>query len=119
MKSVCIRIYLVLILNSLLIHYKYTRQKSVTRSTAEAEYVAPLRKFLGELRYLQSEPTKIYGDNQSWIAMVTNPVHHERVQPSASSQERVEDRILSDERDGGRLVNKATGKTAFEHLRSQ
>ena len=59
----------------------------VTLSTYEAEYVAAtscvfhailLRNLLKELSLPQEEPTKIYMDNKSAIALAKNPVFHDR-----------------------------------------
>ncbi|KAM1156872.1 hypothetical protein EV1_027295 [Malus domestica] len=59
----------------------------VTLSTCEAEYVAAtscvyhtnwLRNLLKELSMPQEEPTEIYVDNKSAIALAKNPVFHDR-----------------------------------------
>nr|KYP66220.1 Retrovirus-related Pol polyprotein from transposon TNT 1-94 [Cajanus cajan] len=63
------------------------KQPIVTLSTCEAEYVAAtscvchaiwLRNLLKELSLPQVEPTKIYVDNKSTIALAKNPVFHDR-----------------------------------------
>ncbi|KAM1744384.1 hypothetical protein ACFX11_011278 [Malus domestica] len=63
------------------------KQPIVTLSTCEAEYVAAtscvchaiwLRNLLKELSMPQEEPTKIYVDNKSAIALAKNPVFHDR-----------------------------------------
>ncbi|PNX86396.1 putative LRR receptor-like protein kinase, partial [Trifolium pratense] len=63
------------------------KQATVAQSTAEAEYVAAaeatsqsiwLRRILGDMGEQVDEPTIIYCDNKSAIAMANNPVHHHR-----------------------------------------
>ncbi|KAL0649156.1 hypothetical protein Bca4012_091847 [Brassica carinata] len=63
------------------------KQPIVTLSTCEAEYVAAtscvchaiwLRNLLKELNLPQEEPTKIFVDNKSAIALAKNPVFHDR-----------------------------------------
>ncbi|KAK2437950.1 hypothetical protein QL285_022782 [Trifolium repens] len=63
------------------------KQPIVTLSTCEAEYVAAtscvchaiwLRNLLKELNFPQKEPTKIFVDNKSAIALAKNPVFHDR-----------------------------------------
>lgn len=64
------------------------RQPTVALSTTEAEYMAAteaakeaiwLRSLLSELGYPQADPTILYDDNQSAIALANDPVHHARV----------------------------------------
>ena len=63
------------------------KQPIVTLFTCEAEYVAAtscvchaiwLRNLLKELNLPQEEPTKIFVDNRSAIALAKNPVFHDR-----------------------------------------
>ncbi|XP_050139286.1 uncharacterized mitochondrial protein AtMg00810-like [Malus sylvestris] len=63
------------------------KQLIVTLSTCEAEYVVAtscvchaiwLRNLLKELNMPQEEPTEIYVDNKSAIALANNPVFHDR-----------------------------------------
>lgn len=63
------------------------RQKSVTLSTTEAEYIAAcsaakhvvwLRRLLSEFGMKQDSPTTLYCDNQSAINLVNNPKKHNR-----------------------------------------
>jgi len=62
-------------------------QRSVSTSTAEAEYHALayagkeavwIRNLLQQLKQQQQEPTILYGDNQGAIALVKNPEFHAR-----------------------------------------
>lgn len=62
-------------------------QPVVTLSSAEAEYIALsscashaswFRQLLSELYLKQNQPTKLYVDNQSAIAIAKNPVYHDR-----------------------------------------
>ena len=59
----------------------------VTFSTCEVKYIAAtscvchavwLRNLLKELGMSQEEPTKIFADNRSGIALAKNPVFHDR-----------------------------------------
>lgn len=61
------------------------RQKLVSMSTTELEYIAAstaakeavwLRALLSELGYLRNESTKLYVDNQSAIRLIHNPEFH-------------------------------------------
>ena len=63
------------------------RQATVALSSTEAEYMALthatketvwLRALLGELGFHQGDPSTIFEDNQSCIALARNPVHHAR-----------------------------------------
>ena len=63
------------------------RQPIVTLSTTEAEYVAMaeagksllwLRGLLEDMGFPQQGPTVLHCDNQSAIALVKDPVYHER-----------------------------------------
>ncbi len=69
------------------ISWSSRKQTSVALSTAEAEYVALssaaqeavwLRRLASELRFKQSEPTVIFEDNQSAMAMSQNPQFHRK-----------------------------------------
>jgi hypothetical protein len=70
-----------------MISYQSKRQSCVALSTTEAEYMACssasreavwLRGALAELGCIQTGPTVIQEDNQGCIALVKNPVNHER-----------------------------------------
>lgn len=63
------------------------RQKSVSLSTTEAEYIAGsnasretvwLRQLLLEIGHEQTDATTLYIDNQSTIKLIQNPVFHKR-----------------------------------------
>lgn len=69
------------------ISWSSQRQKIVTLSTTESEYVAAsatareaiwLRKLLEEIRSRCNEPTVIWVDNQSAIKLAKNPEFHKR-----------------------------------------
>lgn len=82
-------------------------QRSVSTSTAEAEYHALayagkeavwIRNFLRQLGLAQEESTTIYGDNQSALALVENPEFHTRTKHIDVSahyiRELVEDNVV-------------------------
>ncbi|KAL0300076.1 UNVERIFIED_CONTAM: Retrovirus-related Pol polyprotein from transposon RE2 [Sesamum calycinum] len=63
------------------------KQATVAQSSAEAEYIAAaatsnhaiwLRRILEDIGEKQEEPTTIYCDNKSAIAITKNPVQHSR-----------------------------------------
>jgi hypothetical protein len=77
----------VFILNGAAIMWNSKRQRAVALSTAEAEYtlmadsareIVWLRNLYSEIRYGQNELTKLFGDNQSVIAITTNLQYHTR-----------------------------------------
>lgn len=64
-----------------------SRQKCVSRSTTESEYIAAsdavqevvwMRTFLREIGIQLNGPTPLYVDNQSTIRLVNNAEHHKR-----------------------------------------
>ncbi|KAL0364522.1 UNVERIFIED_CONTAM: Retrovirus-related Pol polyprotein from transposon RE2 [Sesamum angustifolium] len=70
------------------------KQATVAQSSAEAEYIAAaatsnqaiwLRRILEDMGEKQEEPTRIYCDNKSAIAITKNPVQHSRTNISTSS----------------------------------
>ncbi|XP_042045110.1 secreted RxLR effector protein 161-like [Salvia splendens] len=71
------------------------KQDCVAQSSAEAEYVATalttsqaiwLRRILRYMGEHQENPTEIYCDNKSAIAMAKNPIHHNRTKHIAIKQ---------------------------------
>lgn len=82
-------------------------QRSVSTSTAEAEYHALayagkeavwIRNLLGQLGFTQKQPTTVYGDNQGALALSENPEFHARTKHIDVSahyiRELVEDQIV-------------------------
>ncbi|XP_073300640.1 secreted RxLR effector protein 161-like [Primulina huaijiensis] len=74
-------------LGSKVIAWSSKKQKTIALSSAKAEYIATteatcettwLRRILGDLQQVESQPTKIYCDNMSVVAMTKNPVFHAR-----------------------------------------
>ena len=77
----------VLMLNGAAISWKYKRQRTVSLSSAESEYIAAshcsqeviyLREILRGFNCAQDEPTVIFEDNRACIVMSENQVHRER-----------------------------------------
>ncbi|PKU66659.1 putative mitochondrial protein [Dendrobium catenatum] len=74
-------------LGTSLVSWSVKKQTTIARSSTEAEYRAIasvtteiiwLRQLLKELNCPQTEPTKLYCDNTSAIALANNPVYHAR-----------------------------------------
>ena len=81
-------------------------QPSVALSSAEAEYMAAaaaaqeavwLRALLDQLGFPQKQPTVIFEDNQSCIAMSGNPVFHKRTKHIELRHHFIRERVLSGE----------------------
>jgi hypothetical protein len=77
----------ILLLNRGAMSWKSQRQKCVSLSTTESEYVAAataakevvwMRRLLQDLRLPQSAPTTLFCDNQSSIKLVKNAEFHQR-----------------------------------------
>lgn len=74
-------------LGSSLIAWSSQGQKCTAQSTTEAEYIVAcmatkeaiwLRRLLQSIGYTQTDPTPLFGDNQSAIRLVKNPECHKR-----------------------------------------
>ena len=83
----------VFVFNGAAIAWSSKKQRTISTSTMEAEYIALytgakqavwLRELfleLGQGEFLSNEvgqPVKVYGDNQGALALVENPEHHQR-----------------------------------------
>jgi hypothetical protein len=77
----------ILIVNGGPVVWKSQRQKCVSLSTTESEYVAAsaggkevvwMRRLLQDLGRRQDQPTELFIDNQSAIKLVRNPEFHQR-----------------------------------------
>jgi hypothetical protein len=106
-------------------------QRSVALSSCEAEYMALstnvkeciwLRNLLIDLGYKNQEPTNIYCDNQSTIAVAKNPVFHNRTKHIAIRyhfvREKVKEGIVRIEYMKGKEIvadgfTKVLGKESF------
>ncbi|PKU62915.1 Retrovirus-related Pol polyprotein from transposon TNT 1-94 [Dendrobium catenatum] len=86
-----------------LISWTFKKQHTVARSSTESEYralavltadVIWIRKLLNELGIGQQQPTDIYCDNMSAIALANNPVFHARTKHIELDQRFVRDHIL-------------------------
>ena len=69
------------------VSWRARQQKCVSRSVTESEYYAAgetaaeaewLRRLMAEVGHPQDQPTRIYSDNQGSIALIKNPVFHDR-----------------------------------------
>ena len=75
-------------LNKKAISWRFTKQKSVTKSITETEYMTSanttqkavwIRFLMTELNQNLDDPTMIHDDNQSAIALVKNSINHRRI----------------------------------------
>ena len=74
-------------LNGGAISWKSSKQKSIAKSTCEAEYMGQseaaqeavwARSMLSELGEQMTDPIPVFGDNQGAIALAKNPIDHKR-----------------------------------------
>ncbi|KAL0338248.1 UNVERIFIED_CONTAM: Retrovirus-related Pol polyprotein from transposon TNT 1-94 [Sesamum angustifolium] len=110
------------------------KQATVAQSSAEAEYIAAaatsnhaiwLRRILEDMEK-QEEPTTIYCDNKSAIAITKNPVQHSRTKHidikyhslrEATTRGEIELKYCSTEEQLADIFTKALPRNKFEELR--
>ena len=119
------------------ISWKTKKQRTVSHSSAEAEYrsmatalreIKWLRKLLTELGVKQQEPTRFFCDSQAAIYIAANPVFHERTKHIENDCHSVRDAV----RDGiivtkhitidtqiADVLTKALGRAQFHTLASK
>ncbi|PKU64545.1 putative mitochondrial protein [Dendrobium catenatum] len=92
-------------LGSTIISWSAKKQVTVAKSSTEAEYrdissvtseVIWLRRLLAELHIPQTEPTTLYCDNTSAIALANNPVFHARTKHIELDYHFISDHIKAD-----------------------
>ncbi|KAL0364613.1 UNVERIFIED_CONTAM: Retrovirus-related Pol polyprotein from transposon TNT 1-94 [Sesamum angustifolium] len=111
------------------------KQATVAQSSAEAEYIAAaatsnqaiwLRRILEDIGEKQEEPTRIYCDNKSAIAITKNPVQHSRTKHinikyhslrEATTREEIELKYCSTEEQLADIFTKALPRNKFEKQR--
>ncbi|KAL0344258.1 UNVERIFIED_CONTAM: Retrovirus-related Pol polyprotein from transposon TNT 1-94 [Sesamum angustifolium] len=111
------------------------KQATVAQSSAEAEYIAAaatsnqaiwLRRILEDIGEKQEEPTRIYCDNKSAIAITKNPVQHSRTKHidikyhslrEATTRGEIELKYCSTEEQLADIFTKALPRNKFEELR--
>ncbi|KAK4384933.1 Retrovirus-related Pol polyprotein from transposon TNT 1-94, partial [Sesamum angolense] len=111
------------------------KQATVAQSSAEAEYIAAaatsnqaiwLRRILEDIGEKQEEPTTIYCDNKSAIAITKNPVQHSRTKHidikyhslrEATTRGEIELKYYSTEEQLADIFTKALPRNKFEELR--
>ncbi|KAK4387628.1 Retrovirus-related Pol polyprotein from transposon TNT 1-94 [Sesamum angolense] len=111
------------------------KQATVAQSSAEAEYIAAaatsnqaiwLRRILEDIGDKQEEPTTIYCDNKSAIAITKNPVQHSRTKHinikyhslrEATTRGEIELKYCSTEEQLADIFTKALPQNKFEELR--
>ena len=119
------------------VSWKSKRQPTIATSTTEAEYMAAyfggseaiwLRSLLGELGCTQSEPTKIYSDNQACISITKNPTLKSCAKHISIKYHFLRERIstgelligyIRTENEIADILTKALAKPQFENLRDQ
>ncbi|KAL0377326.1 UNVERIFIED_CONTAM: Retrovirus-related Pol polyprotein from transposon RE1 [Sesamum radiatum] len=113
------------------------KQATVAQSSAEAEYIAAaaasnqatwLRRILEDMGEKQEEPTTIYCDNKSAIAITKNPVQHNRTKHidikyhalrEATTRGEIELKYCSTEEQLADMFTKALLRDKFEELRTK
>ncbi|KAK4389380.1 Retrovirus-related Pol polyprotein from transposon TNT 1-94 [Sesamum angolense] len=108
------------------------KQATVAQSSAEAEYIAAaatsnqaiwLRRILEDMGEKQEEPTTIYCDNKSAIAITKNPVQHSRTKHidikyhslrEATTRGEIELKYCSTEEQLADIFTKALPRNKFE-----
>ncbi|KAK4380916.1 Retrovirus-related Pol polyprotein from transposon RE2 [Sesamum angolense] len=111
------------------------KQATVAQSLAEAEYIAAaatsnqtiwLRRILEDIGEKQEEPTTIYYDNKSAIAITKNPVQHSRTKHidikyhslrEATTRGEIELKYCSTEEQLADIFTKVLPRNKFEELR--
>ncbi|KAK4387768.1 Retrovirus-related Pol polyprotein from transposon RE2 [Sesamum angolense] len=111
------------------------KQATVAQSSAEAEYIAAaatsnqaiwLRRILEDIGEKQEEPTTIYCDNKSAIAITKNPVQHSRTKHidikyhslrEATTRGEIELKYCNTEEQLADIFTKALPRNKFEELR--
>ncbi|KAL0379240.1 UNVERIFIED_CONTAM: Retrovirus-related Pol polyprotein from transposon RE1 [Sesamum radiatum] len=111
------------------------KQATVAQSSAEAEYIAAvatsnqatwLRRILEDMGEKQEEPTTIYCDNKSAIAITKNPIQHNRTKHidikyhalrEATTRGDIELKYCSTEEQLADMFTKALPRNKFEELR--
>jgi hypothetical protein len=124
-------------INGTPISWSSKRQATIALSSTEAEYMAAtqaakeaiwLRRLLAELGQGPSEPTTVYEDNQSAIALAQNPVHHQRTKHIDIQYHFVRERVeakdikleyISTADQLADLCTKALGRTKLTSLRDR
>ena len=125
-------------LSNAAILWKSSKQTSVARSTADAEYMSVglcsteavwIKNLMMELeiKLLYENPVKIFGDNQCCLKIISNPIFHNRMKHIAVqyyyTRELVNDKIISLEyikssENTADLFTKALDKKLFEYHRN-
>ncbi|KAL0373689.1 UNVERIFIED_CONTAM: Retrovirus-related Pol polyprotein from transposon RE1 [Sesamum radiatum] len=113
------------------------KQATVAQSSAKAEYIAAaatsnqatwLRRILEDMGEKQEEPTTIYCDNKSAIAITKNPVQHNRTKHidikyhalrEATTRGEIELKYCSTEEQLADMFTKALPRNKFEELRTK
>ncbi|KAL0364919.1 UNVERIFIED_CONTAM: Retrovirus-related Pol polyprotein from transposon TNT 1-94 [Sesamum angustifolium] len=115
--------------------WAFKKQATVAQSSAEAEYIAAaatsnqciwLRRILEDIGEKQEEPTTIYCDNKSAIAITKNPVQHSRTKHidikyhslrETTTRGEIELKYCSTEEQLADIFTKALPRNKFEELR--